>query len=299
VRRASVIGPSWVIRSCPNFRVPPRPKSPSSSTSSTDQIISSRQNPLLKEIIAIRDERDSPLLFLEGPKLIAEALSAECKIEMLIVSEEFPRISFLEPIVAKTPRVVKVSDSVFQAISDVENPQGLLAIARGLEWSWEILLKRKPAPIVILDGLQDPGNAAAIIRTAEAAGAAGVVTTPKTVHLFSPKALRGAMGSSLRVPVLEHVPIEKISSLLHKADYKIATTPLEESKNTIRYDHLEWQKPWALVLGQEAKGVSSLWEKHADAAVHIPMQKPMQSLNVGAATAVLLYESYKNRSFTR
>ncbi len=259
-------------------------------------VISSRQNPLLKEIISIRDERDSPLLFLEGPKLILEALKASCKLEMLIVSEEFPQISFLEPIVAETKRVIKVSESVFKAISDVDNPQGLLAIGRQPQWDWESLLSKKPAPVVVLDELQDPGNAASIIRTAEAAGVAGIITTPKTVHLFSPKALRGAMGSSLRVPVLEHVPVEKIASALHKAGYQIATTPIGKKKKTVRYDEVDWQKPYAVVLGQESKGVTSAWEDHADVLVSIPMNEPVQSLNVNAAAAVLLYESHRVRT---
>jgi TrmH family RNA methyltransferase len=148
---------------------------------------------------------------------------------------------------------------------------------------------------LILDTLQDPGNAASIVRTADAAGAAGVLTTPKTVHLYSPKSLRGAMGSSLRVPILEHVPVEKIVSSLRKAGYQIATTPLGSDQKLLRYDQLAWDKPWAVVLGQEAKGVSSAWDKAQDACLQIPMKEPVQSLNVAAAAAVLLYEALRVR----
>ncbi len=273
----------------------PRPKpQPTPPPSRQDpDVISSRQNPLIKEIINIRDDRDSPLLFLEGPRLIHEAVNANCKLEILVVSEEFPQISFLEPILAKTTRVVKVSEAMFRAISDVENPQGLLAIGREPLWSWEEIFARKPAPVLILDALQDPGNAASIIRTADAAGAAGIVTTPKTVHLYCPKALRGAMGSSLRVPILEHVPVEKIVSMLRKAGYQIVTTPLETSQKVLRYDRLDWTQPWAMVVGQEAKGISSAWDKVSDACLQIPMKGPVQSLNVAAAAAVLLYEAFR------
>lgn len=235
------------------------------------------------------------MLFLEGPKLIQEALSAHCKLEMLVVSEEFPQLSFLEPIVAKTKRVVKVSESVFKAISDVENPQGLLAIGIAPQWSWELLLSKSPAPLLVLDGLQDPGNAATIIRTAEAAGAAGIITTPKTAHLYSPKALRGAMGSSLRVPILEHVPVDNIVPALRKAGYSIAATPLGDAKKAVRYDTVDWKKAWAIVMGQEGKGVDPVWGEHMDSLVQIPMHSPVQSLNVSAAAAVLLYESYRHR----
>lgn len=273
----------------------PKPKTAAAPQKSDPNVISSRQNPLLKELTDIRDDRDSPLLFLEGPKLILEALNANCKLEMLVVSEEFPQISFLDPIVAKTRRVIKVSESVFKAISDVERPQGLLAIGRQPDGSWESILAKKPAPIVVLDGIQDPGNAATIIRTAEAADAAGIVSTPLTAHLFSPKALRGAMGSSLRVPILEHVPIDRIATTLRKAGYSIAATPLGNPESAVRYDQVDWTKPWAIVVGQEGKGMDPVWKKLMDKHVLIPMSKPVQSLNVGAAAAVLLYESYRNR----
>lgn len=234
-------------------------------------------------------------MFLEGPRLILEALNARCKPEMLIVSEDFPQISFLEPILAQTKRVIKVSESVFKAISDMQSPQGLLAIARQPKWTWEQIFLRKPAPVVILDGLQDPGNAASIIRTAEAAGAAGIVTTPGTAHLYAPKSLRGAMGSSLRVPVMEHLDHETIAVCLKQAGYSLAATPLKFDKDVTRFDKLDWKQPWAIIMGQEAKGVSSVWDKHIQARVLIPMQPPLESLNVAAAAAVLLYESYMQR----
>ena len=97
---------------------------------------------------------------------------------------------------AVSRRKFQVSETVFEAVSDVKCPQGILAVTGRPRAGWPDLLSRAPAPLVILDGIQDPGNLATIVRTAEAAGAAGVVTTPGTAHLFSPKALRGAMGSA-------------------------------------------------------------------------------------------------------
>ncbi len=214
---------------------------------------------------------------------------------MLIVSDEFPKISFLDPIVKMTSRVVKVSDPVFRAISDVENPQGLLAIARQPLWSWEQILKNQPAPILVLDGLQVPGNAASIVRTAEAAGVAGVITTPGTAHLYSPKALRGAMGSTIRVPIIEHVSVDKIASTLKKAGYKIAGTPLKDMKSAKRYDQIDWSGSWAIIVGKEGKGVSGVWDKLIDVCAAIPMKEPVQSLNVAAAAAILLYEVSRHR----
>lgn len=260
-------------------------------------VITSRQNPLLKELQSIRDDHDAPLLFLEGPRLIQEALAARYALEILLVSEPFPETSFLEPIRARSKRVYRVSDSVFRAVSDVDNPQGLLAICRRPSWKWSDMSKRAPSPLVVLDGLQDPGNAASIARTAEAAGAAGILTTPSTARLFSPKALRGAMGSSLRLPVIEGQSIEEITAQTKKLGYSLlATRVAQKNDSAVIYTQIDWTKPLAIVLGREAKGISPGWGSLVDKTIYLPMQPPVESLNVSAAAAVLLYESYRQRT---
>jgi len=184
-----------------------------------------------------------------------------------------------------------ISGSIFRSISDLVEPQGILAIGERPHWSWERLLAKSPAPIVILDGLQNPGNVAAVLRTAEAAGAAGVVTTPGTARLTGPKALRGASGSALRVPHLEHLSPKAIVEHLAKAGYKLYTAD-RQGDQAVLYTDLDWKQPIAMVLGQEGNGVSAEWNA---AVVKIPMEDPVESLNVGVAAAVLLYESYRQR----
>src|SRR5256885_17140075 len=100
-------------------------------------LITSRQNPLLKELQSIRDDQGASLLFLEGPRLIQEAIQASMALEMLVVSESFPQTSFLDPIRERTQRIFCLSDSVFKVVSDVEQPQGLLAVIRRPLWTWE------------------------------------------------------------------------------------------------------------------------------------------------------------------
>lgn len=259
--------------------------------------ITSRQNPFVKQLQSIRDDRSSPLIFLEGPRLVQEALLSHCVIEMLVVSQQFPETSFLDPIRARARQHFKVSDQVFKAVTDVENPQGFLAIVRRPVWSWNDLRKRSPAPFLILNGLQDPGNAASIVRTAEAAGAGGVITTPKTAHLFSPKAVRGAMGSTFRLPLLEHRSLEEIMKELRAADYSLVGAAVREADpDAVWHTKMNWKKPWAIVLGQEGQGLSADWEKHLDKRVHIPMAEPVESLNVSVCAAILLYESLRQRS---
>jgi TrmH family RNA methyltransferase len=176
----------------------------------------------------------------------------------------------------------------------VRSPQGILAIARRPLWDWKNLFGRAPAPIVILDGIQDPGNVATIVRTAEAAGAAGIVTTPETASLFSPKALRGSAGSSLRLPILEHRDAEEIICALRVAGCGILAADAQNGpEGAVSYSHVDWTKPWAIVLGQEGSGLSAGWQ--AARRVFIPMKPVVESLNVAAAAAILLFEFHRQR----
>ncbi len=258
-------------------------------------LITSRQNPLVKQLAEIRDGRDTALLFLEGPRLVKEVLKTKQVVEILIWTPSADGDPVLEEAKLQAKRLFKVAASVFEAISDVDAPQGILAIARASRWTWTDLVKRTPAPMVILDGVQDPGNAATIVRTAEAAGAAGVVTTPGTAHLTSPKALRGGAGSALRLPSLEHVPAPDIVRELKKARYQLlaAVSPGKETPS-IPYTEVIWNQPTAFLLGREGQGLTKVWESQIDHFIHIPIASTVESLNVAVAAALLLFEAQKH-----
>ncbi|MFA5975107.1 MAG: RNA methyltransferase [Elusimicrobiota bacterium] len=259
-------------------------------------VISSRRNPLLKELQAVRDDPDAPFLFLEGPRLVQEALAAGCPIEKLVASESFQENPLLETLRAKSKQVYHVSDSVFKVVSSVDSPQGLLVIAQKPSWQWNDVARRAPLPLVILDGLQDPGNAASIVRTAEAAGVSGLVTTPGTARLYSPKALRGAMGSSLRLPILEHRPVEEIVAQAGKLGFSfVAAMASSKNADSVSYLQIDWTGPLAIILGQEAGGISPSWTPLIQKTIYIPMQPPVESLNVASSAAILLYESFRQR----
>jgi TrmH family RNA methyltransferase len=232
-------------------------------------------------------------LFLEGPRLIEEALRSSLKLKTLVLTPAFKNPELAKRAQAASQRTVSMSESVFDAISDVEEPQGILAIVERTTWSWEQIVAKSPAPIVILDGIQNPGNVAGIVRTAEAAGVAGVITTPTTARLNSPKALRGAMGSVLRVPTMEHLKPGDIAGPLKEAGYALYATAADSELQL--YTEVDWTKPVAIILGQEGSGLSQEWEPHAFEGVKIPMDGPVDSLNVAAAAAILLYEAYRQR----
>ena len=254
------------------------------------EVISSRLHPLVKELRDIRDGRSAPLLFCEGPRLVQEAMNSRKTIDILVWTPSHAKDSILESAMAVSRRSFQVTETVFLAISDVESPQGILAVTDRPTAAWENLVRQAPAPIVILDGLQDPGNLATIVRTAEAAGAVGVVTTPGTAHLYSPKALRSAMGSTLRLPCLEHQLVSEIHGVLNKASYRILAAVMSDKRPSVAYTSIDWKQPNALLLGREGRGCSPDWDPIINAWVHIPMRPPVESLNVAAAAAVLLYE---------
>ena len=261
--------------------------------------ITRRTHPLVKELRELRDDPPADVLFLEGPKLLQEALQAAIPLRKLIVSSN---VKGHEELLAKARAAAAtstdVAEAVFQSFSDVEEPQGILAIAERPKWTWAQLFGKAPAPVVVLDGLQNPGNVASILRTAEAAGAAGVVTTPGTARLNSPKALRSAMGASLRMPVFEHLAPEAIAERLSTAGcliYAAAAETKKAARPATAYTEIDWTLASAIVFGQESGGVSDKWTAYLHRVVAIPMDHPVESLNVGAAAAVILYEAFRQR----
>jgi TrmH family RNA methyltransferase len=257
--------------------------------------ITSRAHPLLKELRELRDHPNPDLLFLEGPKLVEEALRASIPLKTLIYTSDFKDAAgLIHRATDKAKQTLSVSDSIFRSVSDLVEPQGVIAVGERPHWTWEQILAKSPAPIVVVDGLQNPGNVAAIVRTAEAAGAAGVITTPGTARLTSPKALRGAMGSVLRVPTLEHQSIPEIAKQLSENKYTLYGAS-HSTEDFDLYAEIDWTKPGAILLGQEGSGLSMDWEPFDCRGVKIPMEGAVESLNVGAAAAILLYEAFRQR----
>lgn len=281
--------------------------------------ITKRQDPRIQAIRELQKDYAGDSIWVEGPRLLREAMQANLSIQTLILCSEScqkeslcEEVQLIEAARNQAKEVFQVNASVFDLISDVETPQGIAAVCSRPLWSWEQILSQKPATILVLDGIQNPGNLASILRTAEAAGAAGVITTTNSAHIFSPKAIRGAMGSSFRLPSLEHQLLTDIVHHLQLAGYRLVATkgsdpsatqlggraPVvwrsEKDSTSVgteprSYAELDRSKAWAILLGSEGSGISSEWDTHLQETVFIPMKSPVESLNVGAAAAILLY----------
>jgi TrmH family RNA methyltransferase len=157
------------------------------------------------------------------------------------------------------------------------------------------LLKAKPENprlLVIMEAISNPVNVGAILRSAEAAGATGIIATDNTADPFSPKSLRGAMGSAFRIPIWSNVTYEAAIDWCAQEKIRTVCADLQASK---LHTEVDWKVARALILGPESNGLSGEQVRMADEAVRIPMLGSVESLNVGVAAGILLYEAARQR----
>ena len=242
----------------------------------------SDKNPLLKEVRRLAAggaPGEDRLVLAEGPHLLDEAVRAKIEIYAVILAESAPEIA-----VEGAGRVVRVLDGLFNKLASTESPQGVLALVRLLEWTPADLLRGTPL-VVVLDGVQDPGNAGAILRTAEAFGATGAVFLKGTVSFSNPKCLRASAGSAFRLPVIVGTPAEIPPGLtLYAADPRAELLVSQAKLNT----------PCAIVIGAEGSGVRPELAARAT-GVKIPTVN-VESLNAAVAAGILLYEARRQRN---
>lgn len=260
--------------------------------------ITSRDNALLRQARSVRDGRTDGLIFVEGLRLAEEAIHSGLEIEAVIYSEEIGEkeraAHFLEEVTPICGRLAVVSEKLLATISYTKTPQGIILLAKQPESGRAKLESgNERAPlIVILHGINNPVNVGAILRSAEAAGATGVITTATTADPFSPKSLRGAMGSAFRLPIWRGASYGDALSWCAAHNIK---TVCADVKAKVLHTEVDWKIPRALIVGPESTGLRAEDVTAADEAVRIGMDGRVESLNVGAAAAVLLYEAARQR----
>jgi TrmH family RNA methyltransferase len=241
----------------------------------------SEQNPLLKEVRRAAHNGSltaDGFALAEGPHLLEEAIRSGAEIKAVIVAES----SRIEP--HTDARVLRVTGSVFSKLASTDSPQGVLALVRPPAWTFADLLQ-SPALVVILDGIQDPGNAGAILRAAEAFGATGAIFLKGSVNPYNPKCLRGSAGSVFRLPILSGVTADDLGDIgpLYAADPR-ASKLLSNADLTA---------PCGIVIGSEGKGVSVALSARST-GLRIPTQH-VESLNAAVAAGIFLYEARRQR----
>lgn len=260
--------------------------------------IVSVHNAKVKEWAALltrKGREQSGCYMLEGVHLVQEALQVGAELQAVCISMEKSLPEELAALAASYEAqggaLYRVSEAVLAKITDAETPQPIAAVGRkaSAAAAWE---KLYASLVVVVDGVQDPGNLGTIIRSADAAGAAAVIVGDHTVDAYNPKSVRSAMGSLLRIPVVS----AKLPELLPRAanhGVQIVVTELEAKQSCYA---LDYRKPTWFVLGSEAKGVSEDVRGLPDIErVIIPMRGGAESLNVAMAGTILLFEAVRQR----
>jgi TrmH family RNA methyltransferase len=254
--------------------------------------IASKDNRRLVELRKLRDGVTQELIFLEGRRLVEEALRSDLQLEEVYFSDSFTDQALLDRAVEGAGFAAELPARIFDSIADTRSPQGLIATALRPMYSFAHLERRtadQSLPLVImLAGVNNPSNLGAIVRSAEAADAAGMITTRGSADALSPKALRAGMGSNLRLPCVAGVEIDEAVDWARKNDLAIVTT---EARSELEYTDYDWKRRTVLVFGSEAHGVGPDLMHDANASVRIPMRNGVESLNLGVSAGIILFEA--------
>lgn len=259
------------------------------------QIITSKDNEVIKNIRKLKEKKYRDLnneYIVEGIKMIREAINEKAVIKLIVVCEENANNGAIDKKllyeIAKY-ECIYVNKKIFSLISDVQNPQGILAVIE--KNNSEENIDYKQDVIVVLDGIQDPGNLGTILRTIDSVGLDQVIVSKETADSYNPKVVRSTMGAIFRVNIIESDNLLDTLKNMKKHKYKIMATSLE-TQNSI-YD-VDYNKK-VIVIGNEANGVSQEILDYADEKIKIPMLGKTESLNASVATAIILYEYVRNK----
>lgn len=254
-------------------------------------IITSSSNERIKHARRVREGRERDWIFVEGERLVAECVDTGLVLQVCFVTAEVSADQ--QELLGKlTCPIFEVSESVLDSLSDTMSTQGIIVIA---ERPWTDLERvfSTQAPLILgLDRVQDPGNVGTLVRTAEAAAASGLLLFAGCADAFAPKTLRSAMGSAFRLPILADVSGEGVISACRARGLK---SVVASGDAETLYDAYDWQQPTLLILGNEGRGASESIIAACDVRVRIPLQAPVESLNVAAAGAAILFEAARQR----
>jgi TrmH family RNA methyltransferase len=262
--------------------------------------ITSLTNPRVKAAVRLRDRREreaTGLTLIDGVRELQQALAAGASVETVFVAPSQVHSdearAALTDAEAKISDIVEVSEAVIAKLAYGDRSDGIVAILRTGSTDLEALRLTLGVPLVlVVEGVEKPGNLGAILRTADGAGASGLIAADPLTDLFNPNAIRASLGTIFRVPIasastpatLDWLTSRGITPIAARVD---AATP---------YTDVDMRGPVAIVLGSEATGLSAAWDDPRVTAVRIPMLGSADSLNVSVAGSILLYEAVRQRT---
>ena len=248
-------------------------------------IITSKDNEIIKNIKKLKEKKyrlDSYIV--EGIKMVKEAINENQEIALIAIREDF-KIDFD----TKNIKTVTISNKIFNDISDVKTPQGILAV---IKKNQNNQIETNQEYILALDSLQDPGNMGTIIRTADSANINQIIINKTTVDPYSPKVIRSTMGAIYRTNIIEVEDLKATLKEMKLKGFQIITTDLKATQSI--YD-INYNNKTVVVIGNEANGVSQEILQTADKKVIIPMLGKTESLNASIAASIMIYEYVRQK----
>lgn len=259
------------------------------------QVIASKDNETVKNIKKLKEKKfrdEKNQYIVEGIKMVSEAIEEDTNIDSVVVCEDCVNDGTLDKKllyeIAKY-KCIYVTENVFDTLTDVTNPQGIMAVINRKDSSDKIDYSQDF--IVVLDGIQDPGNLGTIIRTVDSAGLNQIILSKETADSFNPKVVRSTMGGTFRVNTIKTDNLVDTLKEMQKHGFEIIVTSLDTDNSV--YD-IDYNKK-VIVIGNEANGVSKEVQKLADKKVKIPMLGKTESLNASVAAGIMIYEYVRGK----
>lgn len=257
------------------------------------EIIESNKNNIVKKIISLKTkkQREKDCFFVvEGIRFVLE-IPFDWKINFYAISETFLKENDMS-LFEKRAKVFVFKNSLFASLSDTQNAQGILAVCNQKSQERLDIFNKKEGFYILLDELSDPGNLGTIIRTADACGALGIFISDNSVDLYNPKVLRATMGSIFHIPIFVNTDLKECIKNLKEKDTLILAAHLKGTK--YHYD-VNMKNKCAIIIGNEAFGISKEISSLCDIFVKIPIIGLAESLNASVAAGVLMYEAVRQK----
>ena len=256
-------------------------------------MITSTANPQIKNLIQLQKKnrlrQEQGIFIIEGIKMYREASTDQ--VIKTYVSESFYKKHQKEDI-WKGESLEIVTDRVFEAASDTKTPQGVLSLVKRFEYDLDDIIHGSTPLIMVLENIQDPGNLGTIFRTAEAAGATGIVLSKDCVDLYNPKVIRSTMGAIFRIPFIYTDDLKGTIDELKREGITVYAAHLKGENS---YDMEDYKTACAFLIGNEGNGLTEETAACADRKILIPMEGGAESLNAAVASAVLMFEAGRQR----
>ncbi|MBP5567527.1 MAG: RNA methyltransferase [Bacteroidales bacterium] len=263
----------------------------------TPELITSAQNPKLKRLLALQEKsrlrRSEGVFVVEGRRELEHCLAAGFEIDSIFICPEIDSTAASQggyP-TGQPVKVFQLSKDLYSKVAYREGTEGIIAEVKAKYLTLEDLALKENPLVMVLEGVEKPGNLGAVLRSADAAGADVVIICDPLTDLYNPNLIRASIGAVFTVPVV-CCSSEEAIAFLKARGIRILTAQLQDSSP---YYNVDMRTGTALVMGTEATGLTPVWRSAADAHILIPMLGRLDSLNVSVSAAILLYEAVRQR----